>query len=75
MGSYYQKQVTYLRLKELEQFADIKELTARLKKIAKRGLGEREKLAIGAFENALERRRKNKPDDDFMDDDDDNDSE
>lgn len=75
MGSYYQRQVTYVRLNELEQFADIKELTARVKKVAKRGLPERERLAITAFEHALERRRKNKPDDGFMDDDDDNDSE
>lgn len=69
MGSSYQKQVTYIRLKEIEQFADIKELTARVNKVAKRGLAEREKLAVAAYEHALERRRKKKPDDDFMDDD------
>jgi predicted KAP-like P-loop ATPase len=71
VGSYYQKQVTYIRLKELEQFADLKELTARVNKIAKRGLAEREKLAVKAFEDALERRRRKKPDDDFMEGDDD----
>ncbi len=57
----------YIRLPEIERFADVVKLTQLVEQVHETRLSQREAKAVQEFRNALERRAKGKPDEAWQD--------
>ncbi|MGB7622756.1 MAG: hypothetical protein WBN92_10445, partial [Terriglobia bacterium] len=62
-GDYVAKQRWAIRLKEVETFADLGDLTKNVENVSAQSLPERQQDAVKAFKRAIERRRQGKSED------------